>query len=127
MASSSSIDFARLGSLSRDQLIGIAVARGCRHYAPFVREAVDQPDLPHEILGCALLRGPTDVDTFQTIRVGAMILSDTGCSLERIAAAAVALDVASRVAHVARIALSSDDWPDYWRAILSALPAAAAE
>jgi hypothetical protein len=110
---------------SQDELIGIAIARGCDHYRPYVPPAlrVDRPELAHEVLGCALLQGPQEVETFQGIRVGAMVLSDPGCSPARIAASAAAFGVAARVAHIARLALSVNDAPDYWRAVLAALPA----
>jgi len=111
--------------LGRNALLAIAIARGCHHYAPFVPSHVpkiDRLDLPHEVLGCALLRGPLDVDTFQTIRCGAMILSDLGNSPQIIAEASDGLSVASRVAHVAQVALSTDDHPEYWRNLLAALP-----
>ena len=112
--------------LGRNALLAIAIARGCHHYAPFVPSHVrriDRPDLPHEVLGCALLRGPLDVDTFQTIRCGAMILSDLGNSPQIIAEAVSILNVTSRVAHIAQQALSADDHPDYWRNLLAVLPA----
>lgn len=111
--------------LGRNALLVIAIARGCHHYAPFVPSQVpkiDRPDLPHEVLGCALLRGSLDVDTFQTIRCGAMILSDLGNSAQIIAEAVGILSVTSRVAHIAQLALSADDHPDYWRNLLAALP-----
>lgn len=111
-------------ALSRDQLIGIAVARGCHHYAPFVPPefVADQPGLSHEVLGCALLRGAAELDTFQAIRVAAMILSDGGCSPARVAAAAEALGVSSRLAHIARLALAAGETPAYWGDILAQLP-----
>ena len=93
------------GRLARDELIGIAIARGCRHYAAFVPPELvkDRPDLPHEVLGCALLVGPQDVETFRGIRVGAMILSDAGNSAHTMADAAAAFDVTARLLHIARI------------------------
>lgn len=110
--------------MSRDELIGIAIARGCHHYAPFVAKGLiaDRRDVPHELLGCALLCGPPNLDTFQAIRVAAMVLSDTGCSAPSVVRAADALGVSSRLAHIARVALAVDDRPAYWRAILAQLP-----
>lgn len=111
---------------SRDQLIGIAVARGCRHYASFADSwnKVDVPTIPHEVLGCALLRGAPDVDTFQSIRVASMVLSDAGNSPDMIGAAAAALGVESRVTHIAKLALKADNRPDFWEAVLASIPAA---
>lgn len=111
--------------LGRNALLAIAVARGCHHYAPFVPSSVpklDRADLPHEVLGCALLRGTLDVDTFQAIRCGAMVLSDPGNSPQMIAESSDTLSVESRVAHLAHVALSADDHPEYWRNVLAALP-----
>jgi len=115
-----------VANLSRDELLGVAIARGCRHYASFVAPEyiVDRPGLAHEVLGCALLRGMANLDTFQSIRVGAMVLSDAGCSPTLAVAAAEALGVESRLAHIARTALVADDRPGYWGEILTGVPAA---
>ena len=114
----------KVTALSRDELIGIAIARGCHHYSPFVGKELiaDRRDVPHELLGCALLCGPPNLDTFQAIRVAAMVLSDAGCSPDRVARAAEALGMSSRLAHIARVALKVDDSPAYWRGILAQLP-----
>lgn len=120
----------RDAALSRETLMGIAVARGCRHYAPLVpggMASTASHDLPHEVLGAALLRGPTDAATFQAIRCGAMVLSDLGNSARRIGEAADYFGVAHRVAHIARLALEADTHPDYWTTLLALLPAAEAE
>ncbi len=75
----------------RRKLLAIAVARGCDQYAPLWPELRPKDDLtlPKEVLGCALLRGPADEETFQSIRCGAMVLSDLGNSLGRIVLAAL--------------------------------------
>jgi hypothetical protein len=114
----------KVSALSRDQLIGIAVARGCHHYAPFVAPhlVVDEPELSHEVLGCALLRGPTDLDTFHSVRVGAMVLSDESCSPAVVNAAAEAMGVRERLAHIAQVALAAGERPDYWMEILAGNP-----
>ncbi|MGA3008546.1 MAG: hypothetical protein ABSE59_11715 [Opitutaceae bacterium] len=113
------------GRLGRDELIGIAVARGCRHYAAFVPPELvnDRPDIPHEVLGCALLAGPQDVETFRAIRVGAMILSDAGNSAHTMADAADAFGVTARLLHIARVGAEADNRPDFWRDVLAHLPA----
>lgn len=114
-------------NLSRRKLLAMAVARGCWHYATLWPDIA--PDgrstLRHEFLGCALLRGPANVETFQAIRCGAMVLSDSGNSPELIALAAQELGVAGRVAHVARLGAAHDERPAFWRRMLAALPAAA--
>ena len=117
-------DLDAVAALSRNELLGVAVARGCHHYAPFVAPefVADRPELSHEVLGCALLRGPADLDTFQCIRVAAMVLSDEACSSTTVAAAAAELGVESRLAHIARVALAAGDRPGYWRKVLEALP-----
>jgi hypothetical protein len=114
-----------VGMLGRDELIGIAVARGCHHYAAYVPPELvkDRPGIPHEVLGCALLVGPQDVETFQAIRVGAMILSDAGNSAHAMADAADALGVTARLLHIARVGAEADNRPDFWREVLAHLPA----
>lgn len=111
--------------LTRDQLLRIAVARGCRHYAPLLPPGAlpaDAAGLPHEVLGTALLRGPTDANTFQAIRCGAMVLSDLDNSPQRIIEASEQFGVTHRLAHLARLGLAADRHPEFWAAILSPLP-----
>jgi len=114
----------RAKTLPRSQLLAVALARGCRHYAPLWPELVpaNLTWLPQEALGCALLRGPETASTFQAIRCGAMILSDLGNEPGRIAQAAKIFDVAERVAHLARLGQVDDDFPEYWTGVLAALP-----
>jgi hypothetical protein len=114
--------------LSRDELCAVAVARGCSHYAPLWPDLTpaDRPGLPHEALGCALLCGPATVETFQSIRCGAMVLSDLGNSPELIAAAAEQLGVSGRVAHIVWLGLSADVHPEFWASVRVALPELAA-
>ncbi|HWL53224.1 MAG TPA: hypothetical protein VNQ90_12370 [Chthoniobacteraceae bacterium] len=105
----------------------IAIGHGCRHYAPllptFSSGSVERADLPHEVLGVALLHGPRDGETFQAIRCGAMVLSDLGNHPEMILAAADYFGVADRLAHIARLGFEFDDHPGYWETLLSpALP-----
>ena len=114
--------------LSRNALLRIAVARGCRHYAPLLPpEATpgNVPDLPHEVLGAALLRGASDAATFQAIRCGAMILSDLGNSPERLGEAGEQFGVTCRIAHLARLGLLADQHPGFWTAVQNALPPSA--
>ena len=113
--------------MTREELVAVALARGCRHYAPVWPEIIpaDLRDLPHEILGCALLWGRRDAATFQAIRCGAMVLSDLSNAPERIAGAAVALGVAGRVAHLARLGLRHDRHPVFWQDLVARLPAPA--
>ncbi len=110
--------------LSPDELRAAAVARGCSHYAPLWPNLMpaDRAGLPHEVLGCALLRGPATVETFQSIRYGAMVLSDLGNSPELIVAAAGQLGVTGRVAHIARLALVEDVHPEFWEQVRRLLP-----
>ena len=114
----------RAKALTLSQLLAVALARGCQHYAPLWPELIpeDQTWLPQEALGCALLRGPETASTFQAIRCGAMILSDCGNEPGRIALAAKIYDVAARVAHLARLGQMEDDYPAYWAGVLAALP-----
>ncbi len=114
----------RARTLTRSQLLAVALARGCRHYAPLWPEVApaDLAWLPPEVLGCALLRGPETAATFQAIRCGAMILSDLGNRPERIAQAAKIYDVAARMVHLARLGRAEDTYPEYWAGVLAALP-----
>ena len=116
-----------LMDLTRADLFRIAVARGCRHYAPLLGPGTapdDVPGLPHEMLGAALLRGAPDTATFQAIRCGAMVLSDLGNSPQRIGEVSEQFGVAGRVAHLARLGLEADQHPGFWSAVLKALPPA---
>jgi len=120
----------RTADLTRDQLMSIAVARGCRHYAPWVPAGVavvDEPEIPHEVLGAALLRGSADAATFQAIRCGAMVLSDLGNSVELIAEACRQFGVAHRAAHIARLGMLADNHPEYWQGLLRVLPFSSSE
>lgn len=112
-----------------DALRAAAIARGCSHYAPLWPSLTpaDRAGLPHEVLGCALLRGPANAETFQSIRCGAMVLSDLGNSPELIAAAAEQLGVAGRIAHIVRLGLSADVHPEFWASVQAALPGSVAE
>ncbi len=114
----------RAKTLTRSQLLAVALARGDRHYAPLwpVLVPANLTWLPQEALGCALLRGPETASTFQAIRCGAMILSDCGNEPGRIALAAKIYDVAARVAYLARLGQVEDDFPEYWAGVLAALP-----
>ena len=115
--------------LPPDALRAAAIDRGCSHYAPLWPNLppAERAGLPHEALGCALLRGPATAETFQSIRCGAMVLSDLENSPELIGAAAEQLGVAGRVAHLARLGLSADVHPQFWAAVQAALPGWAAE
>jgi hypothetical protein len=109
---------------ARDDLLAMAVARGCDHYRPFLLPEIelrDDGDIPNEILACALMRGPRDAPTFQAIRCGAMVLSDLDNSPEAVAQAAHVMGVSNRVRHVAKVALSGDRHPEYWRHVLDLL------
>lgn len=109
--------------LSQDELRAVAVARGCWHYAPLWPHLspADRTGLPHEILGCALLRGPVTAETFQSIRCGAMVLSDLGNEPKLIAAAAKQLGVSGRVAHLVGLGLAADKHQEFWERIGVAL------
>jgi hypothetical protein len=113
---------------SRAELLALAIARGCFHYAAFWPQLpAVRGGLPHEVLGCALLRGPAEVETFQAIRCAAMVLSDWHNDPEVLGEAAVRLDVAGRVAHLAELGWRYDSRPEYWAAVLAGLPEGLAE
>ena len=110
--------------LTRADLLRVAVARGCSHYAPLWPHL--RPEnldwLPHEVLGCALLRGAADAETFQAIRCGAMVLSDLKNDAALIATAADELKVLPRVAHLSKLGLHGDDQPEFWMQVRRRLP-----
>jgi hypothetical protein len=108
----------------RSDLLRLAVARGCRHYAGFVNGSAGADDqaVPHEALGCALLCGPPDVDSFQAIRVAAMVLSDLENSPAVMVAAANQFGVTSRLTHLCQIACDAEDHPEFWSAVRALLP-----
>ncbi len=110
--------------LTRPDLLRVAVARGCSHYAPLWPHL--RPEnldwLPHEVLGCALLRGAADAETFQAIRCGAMLLSDLNNDAALIATAAGELAVLPRVAHLSKLGLHGDDQPEFWMQVRRHLP-----
>ena len=110
--------------LTRDDLLGVAIARGCTHYAPLWPNLRDEDSdwLPHEVLGCALLRGVADAETFQAIHCGAMVLSDLHNDPALIAAAAERLAVLPRVTHLAKQGLHGDDQPEFWMQVRRRLP-----
>ncbi|MDI1335883.1 MAG: hypothetical protein PSU94_06830 [Lacunisphaera sp.] len=110
---------------SREQLLAVALARKCGHYVPLWPEITpcDDRALAHEILGCALLRGPADAATFQAIRCAAMVLSDRGNAPERIAYAAKAFGVTSRVVHISRLGRAHTR-AGFWKQLLAMLPGA---
>lgn len=115
---------AKAVGLVRSDLLAAAIGRGCGYYASLWHDLTPRKLawLPHEILGCALLRGPKDVETFQAIRCGAMVLSDLSNTPELIAAAAKELHVTGRVAHIAQVGLQADEHPDFWNHVLGGLP-----
>lgn len=115
----------KTAKLPRSELLAAAAIRGCYYYLPLWPNLAPRElaALPHEVLGCALLRGPQDVDTFQAIRCGAMVLSDLSNVPDRIARAAVVLRVTGRATHIARLALAADQHQSFWQDILTALPA----
>jgi hypothetical protein len=108
---------------TRAELLALAMARGCQFYAGLWPVLPDiRGDLPHEVLGCALLRGPADVETFQAIRCATMVLSDLYNDPGMIGEVAVRLDVAGRLAHLAQLGRRHDTGPSYWSAVLAGLP-----
>lgn len=115
-----------VAGLSRDDLLAAAIARGCAHYAPLWPDLrpVNMAWLPHEALGCALLRGEADAATFQAIRCGVMVLSDQGNDPELIGLAATQFGVAGRVAHLAGLAFAADSHALFWEQVGHRLPPA---
>jgi len=107
---------------TRPELLALAVAKGCRHYAPQWPELPPVKGiLPNEVLGCCLLRGPADVETFRAIRCAAMVLSDLHNRADEIGWAARRFRVAGRAMHIARLGLTADTYPAYWLRVIDAL------
>lgn len=120
-------DCERAGLAAESDLMALAVARGCLHYAPLVEERSTPAELkalPQEVLACALLRYPMP-EGFDAFRCGAMVLSDRSNQPAAIAGAADYFGVGARVGHVVRLGLAHDDGPEFWREMLPLFPDAA--
>ncbi len=106
--------------------MALAVARGCRHYAPMVHGHAAPPRLralAHEVLACALLRFPMP-GGFDAFRCGAMVLSDLNNQPGAISAAADYFDVAGRVGYVVCVGLACDSAHGFWERLKPLFPQA---
>ena len=83
-------------------LVALAVARGCRHYETLSggRKAPDSlRGLSHEVLACALMSGPMP-QGLGCFRCGVMVLSDLSIRMDGLAAAAAIFGASSTNARV---------------------------
>jgi hypothetical protein len=106
----------RAARASEQDLIALAVSRGCRHYAPLVQMhgiPSNLYTLSHEALGCALLRSPMP-EGFNAFRCGVMVLSDLGNQPDAIAGAAEYFGVSDRVGYIVRLGLAYDHERQFW-------------
>lgn len=120
---STTLEHDHVRRLSADGLMSIAVQRGCSHYAPLTRgRAVDpgKATLPDEAVAVALMQGDPS-ERFDHIRAGAMLLSKLSNDAGEIGRRAQALGVEDRIRHVAEIAISVGDHPDFWKGIVESL------
>lgn len=109
--------------LSADELMSIAIQRGCRHYAPLTRVRSADPGearLPDEVVAVALMRGDPS-ERFDHIRAGAMLLSKLSNDPAEIGRYAKAFGVEDRIRHVAETAISVGDHYDFWKGIIESL------
>lgn len=122
-------DCQRAIAATTQELMALAVARGCHHYAPMT-DGWSAPsqlnDMLHEVLGCALLHFPMP-DGFDSFRCGVMILSDIGNSPAWVAEAAAHFGIERRVGYVVRIAIESDGERGYWEQLMPLFPASSGD
>jgi len=115
----------RLRICSNDDLLSLAVARGCRHYAPGVkRDTVDlgQEKLSDEELAVAMISGGRNYDP-TLIRSAAQLMRGDGVSAERLLFFAKRERAERVLLHIARAGYAHDpEGLQFWKQIQSGLP-----
>jgi hypothetical protein len=119
----------RLGYANSDELLHLAVARGCTHYAP----SGFQPDLVRDCghalfsnseLVIALVSGSSEGDA-RHIRVAAQLLGSADVSAAKVARLAQMERCVPILRHIAEAGLREDaEDPLFWRSLLELLPQA---
>lgn len=114
----------RLGIDSVDRMIAVAVARGCRHYAPTVRAPVSPPalsDLSNEELTILLLLGENSYEPY-AIRCAAQLARSPDVDPARLSFMAVREKTERVLAHIARSGIAHDcEGQGFWTSVLAHL------
>lgn len=120
----------RLGYAEADDLLDLAVARGCRHYAPSggEKEAVRECGrdcFTNEELAVALVSGSLEGDAHH-VRVAAQLLGAPGVSAAKVARLARMERCVPIIHYIAEAGLrENSEEPSFWKALLEKLPASA--
>jgi hypothetical protein len=119
----------RLGYAQADDLVDLAVARGCRHYAASGHAAVDFRDcgrdcFTNEELGIALVSGSLEGDA-RHVRVAAQLLGAPGVNAAKVARLARMERCVPIIRYIAEAGLRDSGEPSFWKALLEKLPASA--
>lgn len=116
----------RLGLHDTPALIGLAVARGCRHYRggsePVPSEPISRAVFSDEELAIALL-SPCLPYSPRAVRVGAQTLGSRGNQPWRLALLARQERAEAVVRHVAAAGWQTEPQEPFWQGLLAALPA----
>ena len=121
----------RLGIGRLDDLVQVAVHRGCRHYASALPLSSNQQDrqtrfptlaeLPNDELTVLLLVGELPYEP-QAVRCAAQLARAADVSADRLADLAIREKCERVLAHIARAGREhDDDGTDFWGAVLSRL------
>ena len=110
------------GLISAENFIQLAVARGCRHYAPAFPPLGDDPGVtavPNEELVSLLLLGSNDYEPI-AIRCAAQLACE--CDAERLVRVARRERVGRSLAYIARAGIVHDlSNKEFWRTLLAGL------
>lgn len=120
----------RLGFARPEDLLGLAAARGCHHYAPSdidvraVRDPGTQA-LSDEELGIAMISAAQENDP-RLIRCAAQLVSGPALSAAKLSRLAVMERCTPLLAYIASHAVEADtERPAFWKELLGYLPEAA--
>ena len=110
------------GLSSAEDFIRLAIARGCRHYAPAFPPLGDDPGIaavPNEELVCLLLLGSNDFEPI-AIRCAAQLACE--CAADRLAHVAKRERVGRSLAYIARAGIVHDPSNEvFWKTLLAGL------
>ena len=113
------------GLPSVTELIGLAIARGCRHYRggpePILTAPPSRDVFSYEELAIALL-SPCLPYSARTVRVGAQMLGSDGNQPQRIALLARKERAEIVVCHIAVAGEQTEPHEPFWQELLAALP-----
>ncbi len=113
-----------LGLHGVEELIGLAIARGCRHYSggpePTPSMAVSDVDFSDEELAIALL-SPCLPYNLRAVRIGAQMLGSHGNQPRRLAFLARQERAEAIVCHIAAAGRQTEPHESFWPELLGAL------